>query len=61
MARKGGRIKCGGWKWLVPRHGRGNKANANQAEKAIETRERRAGRAEIAEQLEDIHPERKTG
>ena len=54
MAAKGKRVKRAGWKWLVQRHGRGNKANANQAEKAIETRERRLGRREIEEQRKDM-------
>lgn len=52
MAAKGQRIKRAGWKMLVQRHGRGNKANANAAEKAIETRERRRGKREIREQLD---------
>lgn len=50
---KGGRKRAGG-KWLVQRHGSGNKRNADQAERAIEKRERQLGRREIAEQRREV-------
>ena len=54
MAAKGGRYKRAGWKWLVQRHGRGEKRSADRVEKQIETRERRLSRREIREQLRDM-------
>ena len=55
MANRGGkRRRSHGLKFLVPRHGHGNIRNSNASEKAIETRERRDARREIAEQLEDV-------
>lgn len=57
MAAKGGRIKrVRDAKFIVSRHGRSKPQGADACERAIEKRERRLGRAEIAEQLAENEP-----
>jgi hypothetical protein len=54
MANKGGkRRRSHGLKFLVARHGRMSRQDADTLERTIEKRERRHGRQEIAEQLAD--------